>query len=195
MNIIRFFKSKPKAINDNWTTDILKSEGIQQFFFAQEAIQTYRANFEVLKRREIAKEVEQTLESFLQYDFPKQERDFFIALLRRNDEKISKIEIVNQSVFKVLKKIDPSGIEILEITKDINLQLLKKLYRAASMKYHPDVGGSHDKMLKVNEAYTVFHNVLINFRSFQDTGEQVNKIPKLPKSWEDWIYSLYLVMA
>jgi len=52
MNIIRFFKSKPKALNSNWTTDLLKSVGIQQFLFDQEANQTYRANFEVLKRRQ-----------------------------------------------------------------------------------------------------------------------------------------------
>lgn len=47
---------------------------------------------------------------------------------------------------------------ILEIPIDADPADLKKAYRRLSLLYHPDRGGSHEKMLLINEAFQVLSN-------------------------------------
>jgi hypothetical protein len=50
--------------------------------------------------------------------------------------------------------------------------VLKKAYRDASMKHHPDRGGTKEAMQKVNEAYEVLRKQKGGFRSPADRAEQ-----------------------
>ena len=191
----KLFRNNPSAKNTRWSSDLLKDDVIRLFHTAQEAIQAYRANDEILKRREIALKTEQVLEKFIEHSFSKPEIDFLTELLLRNNKKIGYENNIEQKSFNYLKKLDPWGIKLLEIPKNIDIETLKKLYRKASLKYHPDVGGSHDKMVKINESYTLFHNALINFIPYQGENEKINQLPSLPESWNDLLYSVYIVLA
>jgi hypothetical protein len=48
--------------------------------------------------------------------------------------------------------------KILEINANCTDEQLKKAYRKAAFKSHPDTGGSHDEFLEVTEAYTILLN-------------------------------------
>jgi len=61
-----------------------------------------------------------------------------------------------QKLLKVSKQID--YYKILGVTRDADKQTIKKAYRKASLKAHPDKGGSEDKMAEVNRAYEVLSN-------------------------------------
>ena len=57
--------------------------------------------------------------------------------------------------------------QILGLKDDITPELVKKAYRKASSKYHPDKGGSNEMMKAVNEAY----KVLKDFSGNLDSGD------------------------
>lgn len=57
--------------------------------------------------------------------------------------------------------------KILGITGDITAELVKKAYRRASSKYHPDKGGSVEMMQAVNQAY----EALKDFSGNLDAGD------------------------
>lgn len=189
------FRKTTTPSNSRWYSDLIKDEGINLFHSAQEAVQAYRANFEIFKRREIALQIEQTLKAFLDYKYSQEEINFLTELLIRNNKRFEKVKSQDQSSFNYLNKLDPIGITLLEIPKDVNVQSLKKLYRKASMKYHPDIGGSHEKMIKINESYSLFHNALINFIPFEENKELKRKFQSNPGSWYEWLCAVNLVLS
>ena len=48
--------------------------------------------------------------------------------------------------------------KILEITGNLTKEIIKKAYRKACSKYHPDKGGSTEMMQAVNQAYDALKN-------------------------------------
>jgi hypothetical protein len=75
--------------------------------------------------------------------------------------------------------------KILDITGELTQAIIKKAYRKACSKYHPDKGGSLKMMQAVNEAY----ESLKDFEGSVDAGcegyadslnEAINKIVDLP---------------
>lgn len=182
--------------NKQWSFDLSKNEGFKLFHEVQESIQSYRHSYEILQKRGIALQVERPLESFINYSYSEKEIDFITEIIERNNDRLSKVEKTEQGSFDLLKKLDPTGIELLNIPTDINLQILKKLYRRTALKYHPDMGGSHNTMVKVNKSYTLFHNALLNFIPNRESpAEKIYKIQSQPVSWLDFQFSVYLVLA
>ncbi|MEK6967142.1 MAG: DnaJ domain-containing protein, partial [Nanoarchaeota archaeon] len=68
------------------------------------------------------------------------------------------------------KRLHPKGYELLEIKESLALDYLKTYYRNACKKYHPDLGGSNEKMKIVNEAYNTFNKLLCE-KEFNPEGE------------------------
>lgn len=188
--------SKPTAKNRYWSSDLLENEGIKLFYYAREGLRAYLCGTELLKKREIALQVEKTLELFLSYSYSKEEIDFLIELLQRKNKEKSKIENPDQSAYKILQDLSPAGIKLLEVPKNINIQILKRLYRRASLIYHPDRGGTHEKMLQVNETFNLFYNTLIDAMTLLGNKDQSSEaLRSSSESWDDWLYSVYLTLA
>ena len=51
----------------------------------------------------------------------------------------------------------PEGIELLRLSEPLTYESLRSAYRSAALRNHPDAGGSHDAMVRVNEAFHFVH--------------------------------------
>jgi len=62
--------------------------------------------------------------------------------------------------------------KVLDVARDADARTIKKAFRRAAMKAHPDKGGSESKMATVNEAYEVLSKPELRARF--DAGEDPN---------------------
>ncbi len=58
------------------------------------------------------------------------------------------------------KRLHPTGFDLLGIGGRLDFEMLKASYRRSALRCHPDRGGSHEQMILVNEAYSLFHEML-----------------------------------
>jgi hypothetical protein len=75
--------------------------------------------------------------------------------------------------------------KILSISGDVNPAIIKKAYREASKKYHPDSGGSTEMMQAVNAAYDLIKDLTGNIHiegSDKDYGKELNAAINLIKN-------------
>ncbi|KAK4685242.1 hypothetical protein P7C73_g4911, partial [Tremellales sp. Uapishka_1] len=62
--------------------------------------------------------------------------------------------------------------KVLGVPRDADLRTIKKAFRTAAKKAHPDVGGSEEKMAQLNEAYEVLSKE--ELRTRYDNGDDPN---------------------
>lgn len=87
-----------------------------------------------------------------------------------DDEEIENRLKKAQKGLKVSKQKD--YYKVLGVPKNVDQRTLKKAYRKASLKAHPDKGGSQAKMTALNEAYEVLSNP--ELRARYDNGDDPN---------------------
>ena len=133
----------------------------------------------------------------------------FLSLINNNS-----IEILNYFIFSktcqkrqnfsdsnlstIFEIMHPQGYELLEIKFPLTLESLKVCYRKSAMKHHPDRGGSHQNMLIINEAYTIYQDYLCNKQSgirnvLNDSFN--NNIYAIPHHANDYIYLLNSLLS
>jgi hypothetical protein len=64
------------------------------------------------------------------------------------------------SVVGHVRSLEPRGVKLLGIDDDVDFEVLRKAYRAAALRVHPDRGGSTAEMGAVNRAYELLHSRL-----------------------------------
>jgi len=118
------------------------------------------------------------------------------------------------------REVTPSGTDpltvegdyykILGVTRDATFDAIKMAYRKRAMQYHPDRGGTHEEMLRINEAWQVLSNPQLrkNYdyaRSHRDNAEAQRttsadaaaaraRAESYPQNWDDfavWIDSVF----
>jgi hypothetical protein len=96
------------------------------------------------------------------------------------------------------KRLHPVGFDLLGLGENLSLDSLKSGYRKAARRYHPDAGGSHEEMIRVNEAYSLIHELLCQSRFSSDlTGSDEASIigSDFPvKTTKDYIYVIGLLL-
>ncbi len=91
---------------------------------------------------------------------------------------------------------------ILGVHQNDKLEDIKKAYRIRAFEYHPDRGGSHEKMLLINEAWLILSNPTtrshydtaranINNEEAQKTARKEaqnsqQKAQEYPRKWDDF---------
>lgn len=90
------------------------------------------------------------------------------------------------------------GCKIMGLSAPLTLDSLKRSYRIAALKHHPDRGGIHDDMIAINEAYTEIHTLLIEEHlvaegalAFADGSEDRGDIVR--KCW-DYRYKVWQLL-
>jgi len=104
----------------------------------------------------------------------------------------------------------PTYYDILGITPDASSEVIKQAYRERAMKWHPDRGGSHEKMVLINEAWFILSNPITrkNYNSlirnnndhffqqsmYEDVASAKKAAQDYPKEWhafEYWLDKLF----
>lgn len=75
------------------------------------------------------------------------------------------------SVIVAAKHINPQGFNLLALKGTLDFDILKKNYRAAVKKYHPDCGGNHEDMVVINVAFNQFHELLCNIKGNSNSSD------------------------
>jgi DnaJ-class molecular chaperone len=68
-----------------------------------------------------------------------------------------------------------NALEELALPNFINRDEIKQQYYFLAKKYHPDVGGSEEKMESLNHAYAILIDYIDNFRYVFDKDEIVKQ--------------------
>lgn len=66
----------------------------------------------------------------------------------------------SRAVWEQARELCPQGLALLDLSPPLTRDQLKRSYRQAALKYHPDAGGSHDQMVVVNEAFDLCSRLL-----------------------------------
>jgi hypothetical protein len=66
----------------------------------------------------------------------------------------------NSYINDTAKKINTDGYNLLNIKDKLTKEYLNKCYRKASRKYHPDIGGSNEKMIIINNSVAQFRKII-----------------------------------
>jgi DnaJ-class molecular chaperone len=66
------------------------------------------------------------------------------------------------------------ALETLELPSMVTREEIKRQYRHLAKKYHPDRGGSVEKMRRISEAYAILTEYIDNFR-FRFDEEEITK--------------------
>lgn len=175
--------------------NLLNNENLKLFYQAKEALNAYAAiDLVTTKRREIANEVIDILERFLQCDYKEEETNYILELQQKGKTRVSNTSICVKGLLEKLQSLDSEAVRLLGIDDTINIKKLKICYNQASKKYHPDLGGSNEQMQKVNEAFALFHEVISNYNS-NDLSQSKYFAENSPDSWEEWKFSCYFSLS
>jgi hypothetical protein len=90
----------------------------------------------------------------------------------------------------------------LDIPANADLQSIKKAYRAKAIVSHPDHGGSHEAMLRINEAYEILgnpvsrrhydeartnkYNQAVQLQARADAAQAKQQAKEYPREWTDF---------
>lgn len=77
----------------------------------------------------------------------------------------------NTNINITANQLNHEGYELLSIEKDLSKEYLTERYRNACKKYHPDIGGSNEKMQIINIAFGQFKNLFKEYHFEVDEYE------------------------
>lgn len=141
--------------------DYLGTPAVAAYFDAREHEAYYQALKRAERRRDFHESMIGSLEPFIALtDVPEGARavDRVMAQSLRIDRTAGDLSSGNP--LQVAREKYPTGVRLLSVGDPVTFDTLKAAYRRAARVHHPDVGGSHDAMLAVNEAFQFVHALL-----------------------------------
>lgn len=153
-NVNKLFQNKPSHNRRFIDTDVL-----ERLARTREAHYYYRSIKHVGDRRNFASSFIRILNDF--FDLCEDP----LAREQVNDsiKALSSIYLHSNDISEMFEKIkseEPDGYRLIEISHDDDLESVKKKWRNACKKYHPDVGGTKEKQQAINNAYDLVNNML-----------------------------------
>ncbi len=171
----RLIESSPfNFLDDPIINDYFKADDYLNYYY------TLNAN----DRRNIAKEIISHNLSFL-FSLDTKEIGSKVNKIIK-DSNIGRIN-TDTSINNTAKVINSEGYILLAINKKLTKDYLTECYRNASKKYHPDVGGSNEKMQIINTTVGQFRNIIkMHFLDANDIEDDYMKV----KSLNDFKFAL-----
>lgn len=166
---------------------------IDAYFLSREAVMAYLTRAKKEDKRNIYHQIFDSIEGFLKLDLSPEEVEQIESIIE-SSEIFKKVEINSGQLLDKLRALNSEGLKLLDIPDSLDIPQLKLLYRKASKKYHPDLGGSDEEMKKVNEAYTVFHEFLTTYMPVENDGKRV-LVNSNPSDFESWQFVCHLTLA
>ena len=145
------------------TRDYLSDPAIAAFFSAREHESYFRSLKSVEELRAFHDRLIAVLLSVLQLVDERSEPilDEILARAFREEHPWSAGELAPTiSAVEEVQSLEPRGINLLGVGNDADFEVLRKAYRAAALRVHPDRGGSTAEMVAVNRAYELLHSRL-----------------------------------
>lgn len=141
------------------TLDYLGTPLARLLFEVREVDAYYASLKQVDQRRDIHERLIGTLEAFLEAasdEGAEELIDLLLGAARLDSASLTSREVLHQA-----RELHPEGFRLLDLAAPVDVESLKKAYKAASRKYHPDRGGSHEDMVALNQAFPLFHSLLL----------------------------------
>jgi len=70
-----------------------------------------------------------------------------------------------------------AALEVLDLPRCVTKEDIKRQYRHLARKYHPDLGGTSEKMERINGAYRLLMKYIEEFRYTFDADEISKQFP------------------
>lgn len=154
--------------------DYLSDRLIAAYFEAKEQESYYRSLRNAKTRRDFHEVITPVLIDFIGESFSRSNTQSLDAVIGAVAS-ARRVIRPTQDMMSEARRLHPRGFALLQIDDELTLDRLKKFYRTAALRYHPDAGGSHDDMIIINEAYNLFHELLCQ-QPEQETANGENSL-------------------
>ncbi len=134
-----------KYVIDKYHTNFLEYPVSAAYLEVKELLAYYNASHSIHTAREIHEDLIPVLTRFIE--------------LASIPESLAAIDRLFYEESQVHPSVDAEWMELLNLSHPLSFETIKKQYRRAAMKYHPDrATGNTELMKKINEAYLSLHN-------------------------------------
>jgi hypothetical protein len=142
----------------------LNDPAVAAYFAAREHEAYFRSLKTVDERRAFHDDLKAALLRFLELADAgaQQELDQIIA---RSARPVG--ESVGRPVDHV-RRVEPEGVRLLGLDGGLDFDRLRRAYRQAALRFHPDRGGSNEAMATVNPVYEQLHALLVQGLLYDD---------------------------
>jgi hypothetical protein len=141
------------------TLDYLTDPVVSAFMDAREHEAFYLSLKHVVPRRDFHERLVPVLEKFLEMASLPANEGLIDAVIGSASVTMAEASDLSDLLQKA-RILDPRGFDLMQLTGPLNYGSLKKAYRLAALRCHPDAGGSHEQMVAVNRAMSTFEQLL-----------------------------------
>jgi hypothetical protein len=146
---------------------------VAAYFDAREHEAYYRAIKRVGHRRDFHERLVPVLERLIELTEPPQSAaavDRAIAGSLRMEQAAR--QIADGSPLDIARAGYPDAVGLLGISEPLSFDSLKTAYRSAVRRNHPDLGGSHEAMVMLNDVFQFIHALLRERETIAGSGER-----------------------
>jgi len=130
---------------------------IESYYRLQEIQAYYNSIKHINNRRDLYPIYVKSIKEFLNFN----DINNYMKILDENIFNSKNKKVIIKFSDKDIKKLHPKGFALLNLKVPFNFNELKKSYKTAARKCHPDIGGSEKDMKILNEAYDLYQNFLL----------------------------------
>jgi len=147
----------PIISSPDW--DLFSREVLAKYFTAREHEVYFRSLKCEADRRNFYAQLGAAFTALLTFFDDRTSLELLDSIIFRNRKKLGVVDPGLQ-ILDQLRKTNPRGVELLELSGVVTFDSLKAAYRKAAKRYHPDIGGINEVMKLVNAAQVEFHEAI-----------------------------------
>jgi hypothetical protein len=161
--------------------DWLKHSASASYFDARQYETYYRSLKHVHPRREFHPELTAICLRFLESTISTNDQRVVTFLI---EDELARPKTIHpeKTVLDEAHAAHPIGVQLLELTEPLTFDSLKKQYKRAVRRHHPDLGGRHEDMVQINDVYGHCHE-LLRFNSVRTAGQTDEEFETLLETW------------